>query len=348
MSRRAVVSVAAWLSATVGPAGLTAILLRTGSRQRDYVFLYLGLVAVVAVLTRLGPALVAALSSFLFLDYFFVQPVGTLVIARGEDLVNLVVFLVTALLVGVLAAHRRRAREHVRQLANELERSNINREVLANVSHDLRTPLGVILTESTALQASGRVRGEAQESLHAIEAEARRLSGMVGQILDLARIEGSALELQLEPLRLSDAIEAAVARLRRRSPERIVDWDRQPSAVDVRADWQRLGQVLDNLLENADRHGPPGTPIRLEVTAQPDGMVAVRVVDQGPGVPASIRDRLFERFAKAEPSVGTAGGIGLGLAIVRGLVEAQGGTVGLEEREGEGASFRFTLPSVRP
>jgi signal transduction histidine kinase len=188
--------------------------------------------------------------------------------------------------------------------------------------------------------------GDSDRRLRAIAGEARRLKALVDDMLDLAVIEAGALDLRLEPVRLADAIEAALERLHGTSPDRAVRWDAASAGVDVLADWDRLLQVLDNLLANADRFGPEDTPVEVEVGEGGPGLVSVRVRDHGPGVPPDLRPRLFERFVHGpapdhpDPQSGT----GLGLAIVRGLVEAHAGTVVLEEREGGGASFRFTLP----
>ena len=112
------------------------------------------------------------------------------------------------------------------------------------------------------------------------------------------------------------------------------------------ADWNRLGQVLDNLLSNADAAAPQGTPITMGAAADGDESVSVRVADHGPGVPAALRDRIFERFVRGGADDGRAG-MGLGLSIVRGLVEAQGGRVWLEDGAGGGACFAFSLPVAR-
>ena len=115
--------------------------------------------------------------------------------------------------------------------------------------------------------------------------------------------------------------------------------------MEISADWRRLGQILDNLLANADGFAPADTAIELDVMAE-DGRAIVRVIDHGPGVPQAWRQRIFDRFVRAT-GVGGPGrrrGSGLGLSIVRGLVEAQGGTVSLEPQQaGVGAVFRFTL-----
>jgi two-component system sensor histidine kinase KdpD len=370
-----------WTAAVAGPPLLTAVLTRLSANvQRDYVFLYLGLVAILAVLRGLWPALLAATISFLLVDYFFVAPVYTLTIADEQDIVNLLAFVATAAGIGLLASHRRRAllesqalAKQLRDLNSELVRLNkeqaeaaqsalrlarseqqirtlqeadrLRRELLANVSHELRTPLGTILTESTDPSGVKSVT-QAERRLATVASEARRLEALVNDMLDMARIEGGALDLELEPLRLNDAISAAIERLHHKSPDREVSWD-ENAGIEVLADWDRLGQVLDNLLANADRFAPPGTPITARVARDESGFATVRVIDRGPGVAPDLRERIFERFVRGDSQDGDAlgAGTGLGLAIVKGLVEAHAGSVALEDAaDGVGAVFRFTLP----
>jgi K+-sensing histidine kinase KdpD len=369
-----------WTAALLGPVVVTAVLVNFSHQvQRDYVFIYLGLVAVVGVVRGLWPALVCAAMSFVLVDYFFVPPVGTLTIADEQDIVNLIAFLVTAGVVGLLASRRRRSllesealTRQLRDANTELVRLNkeqaeassaeirlarseqqvkalqetdrLRRELLANVSHELRTPLGTILTESTDVSAA-RTQEEAAAKLETIAAEARRLKALVDDMLDMTVIEGGALELDLEPLDLADAIGAAADRVKRNSPQRVIESDPESSHVEVLADWNRLGQIFDNLLANADRFAPPGTPITIGVTHEEPGLVSVRVRDRGPGVAPELSQRIFERFFRDTSE--SKGGTGLGLAIVRGLVEAHAGSVSVDE-EGEkpGATFRFTLPEA--
>lgn len=371
-----------WAGALVGPLVITAaLILFTHQAQRDYIFFYLALVASVAVIRGLRPAVACAVISFLCVDYFFVAPLYTLTIADETDIVNLSAFLATAVLVGLLASRRRIALLQAEALARQLQQANtelirfnkeqaeaaqaalrlarseqqinalqetdrLRRELLANVSHELRTPLGTILTESTD-PSNERSPQEMGSAMRTIAAEARRLNALVADMLDMTTIEGGALDLDLQPVDLGDAIESAAERLHRVSPEREVAWDKDQAGVEVLADWDRLGQVFDNLLSNADRFGPSGTPIEIEATREQAGMVTVRVIDHGPGIPAELRDRIFERFFRGQ-SNGSGGGTGLGLAIVKGLVEAHAGSVAVEERAEPGAVFRFTLPDTSP
>lgn len=368
---------AGYTAAVGGPIILTALLLPVGARQRDFVFLYIGLVAAIGVLRGLLPALLAAAVSFLLVDYFFVPPIHTLTIADELDLVNLTVFFATAVIVGGLASYRRRALVQAQQLARQLQELNaeltrLNREqaeaaqsairlarteqqvqslqqldrdrrdLLANVSHDLRTPIGSILTDSTNMLRTQEMNASVRTRLESIAGEARRLNHLVSDMLDMARIDGGALQLTLEPVQLNDAIAAAAARLKKSSPSRDVHWRQEQASINVLADWSRLGQIFDNLLANADHAAPPATPIEVTVEGDDRGLVTVRVIDSGPGVPAEVKDHLFNRFVKGAANSGD--GTGLGLAITRGLVEAHAGTIALEDRPEGGASFRFTLP----
>ena len=381
LSRRRKLDLLIGLGALSAPAALTAFLLPLwGQQQRYYVFLYLGLVAVLGTIFGLWPALVAAAVSFVCVDYFFVLPYGTLSIANPPDIVNLVVFFGAAGLVGAVASRRRREQLRAEALARALGEANdelvrlnreqaaaaqaelrlarteeqvrslqesarIRRELLANISHDLRTPIGTILTETTNLSAKHAFRDGLGPRLEIVAGEARRLAAMVSDMLDLSRIDVAALELDMEPINLGDAIAAAIERLHVVSPARRVVWNAEAAAVEISADWRRLGQVLDNLLANADGFAPANTAIELDITAE-DGRAIVRTIDHGPGVPQEWRQRVFDRFVRATGVAGSGRrrGSGLGLSIVRGLVEAQGGTVALEPQgTGVGAVFRFTL-----
>ena len=375
------VDLAVWAAALGGPPLITAGLFHLMHQaQRDYIFFYLALVAVIGVFRGLWPAVVCGIVSFLCVDYYFVPPVYTWTIADEQDIVNLSAFLATAVLVGLLASRRRDALLQAQALARQLQQANtelirlnkeqaeaaqaalrlarseqqirsmaesdrLRRELLANVSHELRTPLGTILTESTD---SGQERSptEMAQAMRIIAAEARRLNTLVADMLDMTIIEGGALELDLAPVDLADAIEGAAERLHRASPQREVKWDRAAARDEVLADWERLSQVFDNLLSNADRFAPDQTPIEIEVAHDQPGLVTVRVIDHGPGIPAELRDRIFERFFRGQ-SNGGGGGTGLGLAIVKGLVEAHAGSVAVEQRDGVGAVFRFTVPEAR-
>ncbi len=377
IKREQLEEVAVALAAVVVPALLTAILLQTGSSSRDYVFLYMAVVAVIAVLRGLWPALLAAAVSFLLVDYFFVPPVHTLTITDEPDLVNLVIFFGTAGVIGFIVGRRREVQLRAQRLADDLRKANAElirlnrdqaqaaqsavrlarteqqvqllqqaeqdlRDLLSTISHELRTPISTILTDSTNMLRTQEMNASVRYRVEAIATEARRLNRLLADMLDLARIESGALHLTLEPVQVGDAVAAASERLKRIAPDRQVEWDPKESAVSVLADWTSLGQVFDNLLDNANRFAPPGTPISVRVGQEEPGRIAIRVIDQGPGVPADMRERLFNRFVRG-PSDG-GDGTGLGLSIARGLVEAHAGSIVLEDGKPGETTFRFTLP----
>jgi K+-sensing histidine kinase KdpD len=367
--------------AVVSPPLLTLALDRLPPADaRAYVFLYLGIVASLGLLAGLIPALIAAALSSVLADYFFVPPINTLTLASPGDVIYLVIFFATAGAVGSVAAQRRRSTIAARALSRTLAEANVElerlyreqaaaartavrlaqtqqqvsalrdadrvrRELLQNVSHELRTPLASILTGATVLLSRQDLSTTVHDGLSGIVAQSRRLDRLVGDMLDLARIEGHALELRLEPTDVAAAAEAAAERLRTTRPERMVNVVIEAAWVEAVADWDRLGQVLDNLLVNADRYAPVGTPIEIHVAPGVRGTVVTRVIDHGPGVPEDMRDRIFERFVRDEQS--SSEGTGLGLAIVSGIVEAHAGRLWLDDPEpGGGAVFAFTLPAA--
>lgn len=373
--------IAVVVAAVAVPALLTAILLRTGSASREYVFLYMAVVAIIAVIRGLLPALLAAAVSFLLVDYFFVPPVHTLTIADEQDLVNLAIFFGTAGVIGFVVGRRRQAQIDAQRLTKELRASNaelvrLNREqalaaqaavrlarteqqvqllqqaeqdlrdLLATISHELRTPIGTILTDSTNMLRTQEMNASVRYRIEGIASEARRLNRLLADMLDMARIESGALHLTLEPVQLADAIAAAAERLKRIAPDRRVEWDAKDAAVSVLADWDSLGRIFDNLLDNANRYAPQDTPIAVRVSQDDPQRVTIRVVDRGPGVPAEMRDRLFNRFVRGSADAGD--GSGLGLAITRGLVEAHAGSISLEDGHAGETTFRFTLPKAEP
>jgi K+-sensing histidine kinase KdpD len=367
-----------YAASVVAPIAVTlALLSLSGGVSRDYIFIYLAVVAILAVLSGLVPALLAAAASFLLVDWFFVLPLHTLTIADQTDVINLLVFFGTAGLVGGLGSRRRAAQLRAEALGSDLRAANqdlerlnleqsraaatalqlaqtrqqvllltesdrLRRELLASVSHELRTPLASLLTGTTALMALDDLDPRVRRRLTALEGEERRLSRLVSDLLDMARIEGHTLDLRLRDLDLTEAVAAAVERSRYTHPDREIRTARSGPPLEVVADWDRLGQILDNLIANAHRHGDAGMPIEISVVRGLRGMAVTRVLDEGPGVPPELRDTIFERFVRGPSSSNEPAGIGLGLAIVRGLVEAQAGRVWLED--GDSGRFAFSLP----
>jgi two-component system sensor histidine kinase KdpD len=233
-----------------------------------------------------------------------------------------------------------RAAAHAEALrqADELKSALLNA-----VSHDLRTPLASIIASAGSLQQTD-VKWTDEERLGfaaAIEHEAQRLDRLVGNLLDLSRIESGSLRPEKGWYDLGALVGEVLGRLKPVTGQRVVTVDVADDLPPISLDYIEIDEVLTNLIENATRYTPPGTAI--EVSARRiEGDVLVEVADHGPGIPPEALDQIFAPFFRISGS--KARGTGLGLAVARGLVEAHGGRIWAENRPEGGAKFAFTLP----
>ena len=243
-----------------------------------------------------------------------------------------------------LAIQRAELEAEADRIRLDIETERLRSSLLSAVSHDLRTPLSVITGASSTLLDSGqsldpKVRRELAAS---ILEESERLNRLVANLLDMTRLQAGALEVQKQWQPIEEVIGAALARLSRQLKDHPVATHIAPDLPFAPLDDLLVQQVLVNLLENAARHTPPGTPV--EVSARQEGnSVLIEVADRGPGLPPGDPSRLFEKFYRAGDSASRMGA-GLGLAICRGVVQLHGGKIQAENRPGGGAAFRFSLP----
>jgi signal transduction histidine kinase len=223
------------------------------------------------------------------------------------------------------------------------------RVLVANVSHELRTPLASIRghTESLLMQARDDQGAREQEYLAVIHRETEHLSRLIDDLFLLSTTEASALSLTLQPVALDEVIEQVADSSRlvaRRERQVTIVTAVAPDLPPALADRERVVQVLGNLVRNALRHTPEGGLVSLRAEARGDEAV-VTVEDTGVGIPPDHLPHVFERFYRGDDARDRAsGGAGLGLAIVRELVEAMGGAVAVESAVGQGSRFSFTLP----
>ena len=213
--------------------------------------------------------------------------------------------------------------------------------ILSAVSHDLRTPLsGIKASVTSLLQDDVRwTPAQAREFLVTIDEESDRLNALVGNLLDMSRLQTGALEVSLIPVGVDEVIPAALASIGQRAAR--VDVDVDEAHPRVIADPGLLERALANVIANAIDHSPDGTPVRV-VAGLAGGAVDVRVVDRGPGVPAAERERVFLPFQRLGDT-GSGEGVGLGLAVAKGFVEAMGGEVEMEDTPGGGLTMVFRL-----
>jgi PAS domain S-box-containing protein len=239
-----------------------------------------------------------------------------------------------------------------RDITHDVEVAQMKSEFVSTVSHELRTPMTSIkgFVDLLLLGAAGDVSERQKHFLNIIKTNVDRLATLVGDLLDLSRIETGRLRLKLERIDFSDVVKVVVdslrAKIESKKLETIVDLpDYLPM---VMGDRDRLIQILTNLVANAYQYTPPGGQIQIAVTPNDDS-IQVTVADNGIGISDEDQTKIFDRFFRADhPIVRETGGTGLGLPIVKNLIELHGGDLWLRSELGEGTQFSFTLPFKTP
>ncbi len=242
-----------------------------------------------------------------------------------------------------LAVERARLAEEMQRAQVQAETERLRNAILSSISHDLRTPLAAITGAASGLLAGQETLPPAsrRDLAQAIYEEANRLDRLVRNLLDMTRLEVGAVHLHKEWHPLDEVVGAALTRLEGRLRGRRVTTQFPSDLPLVPLDGVLIQQVVINLIENALKYAPADSPIELTAATQ-DGAVLFEIADRGPGLQPGDEQRIFDKFYRANPE--REGGVGLGLTICRGIIEAHGGRIWAENRPGGGAVFRFTLP----
>ncbi|GAA6624198.1 hypothetical protein NUACC26_100230 [Scytonema sp. NUACC26] len=219
------------------------------------------------------------------------------------------------------------------------------REFVSNVSHELRTPLTIVHGYlQSVLRRQNNLTQIQKEALETAASEAERTIRLLQDLLDLARADSGYLHFQMKSYVLNDLIEEIVMMAKKYS-DRDITIEAETHPIEVKVDYSRLKQVLLNLIDNAIKYSDAGTPINFKLYQLQDKAV-IEVCDEGYGIPLQHQARIFERFYRVDESRSHAtGGSGLGLSIVKTLVEGMGGSVSVQSKLGEGSIFTITLPA---
>jgi two-component system sensor histidine kinase KdpD len=312
------------------PLGLPSILL-----------LYLTAIVAIAVIGGSWPAIGSAVAASALINWFFTPPTHTWTIADPEHFLALVVFLIVAGVVSILVDREARARadaDRRRTETESLERVNeLRTAILAAVSHDLRTPLASIKASVSSLREQDVDWSPAAtaEFLKAIEEETDRLTSVVGNLLDMSRIQTGSLVLVRHRIGFDEIVPKALATLP--SSGRDVRVDVPETLPRIEVDAELLERAVANVVANARQWSPPTVPVVVRGDAV-NGRVELRVIDHGPGVPVEGRDRMFLPFQRLGDRA-RGDGIGLGLAVARGFVEAMDGSLEVEDTRGGGLTM---------
>ncbi|HEY0603742.1 MAG TPA: ATP-binding protein [Herpetosiphonaceae bacterium] len=274
----------------------------------------------------------------------FVQAHGLARSAQDQEPVLPLLTMISNLV--ALMVERTRATDAAMHTLALQEADRLKSVLLSSVSHDLRTPLAVItgaasnLLDPTMSWDAGTQRAFAE----AIASEADRLNRLVRNLLEMSRLEAGAFRRQRVPTEIGELLGETVQRLTSYLREYRLEIEIAPDLPLVLVDAVQIDLVLSNLLENAAKFAPPQTGICVTARQIP-GFVEVTVADQGPGVPAAMQERIFEKFYRGAPPEHGPGGSGLGLTICQGIVEAHGGRIWVENRPEGGLCVHFTLPA---
>jgi signal transduction histidine kinase len=331
---------------------------------------FLAAVVISARWSGLRAATVTIILSVLALDYFFIEPIYALGLAR-EDLPIVIEFVLVALLISSLNEASQRAKAALARANEELERkvaertrellianekeqkarteaetANHEKDVfLAIVSHELRTPLNAILGWSHILgkEAKGT---EQERAIDVINRNAQAQAKLINDLLDAARIINGKLQLDMRPVNLALLVHEVVTAMQPAAAAKEICLEVEAGTSDntCMADPDRMRQVLNNLLSNAIKFTPAGGNVRA-VFARQGEEAHITISDTGKGISPEFLPFVFERFRQRDQADRRAGGLGLGLAIVRHLIQLHGGTIEAESPgEGQGTTFTIKLP----
>lgn len=373
---------AGYIFAVAGTAAVTLVLHVVRNRINSTTIALAMLVVVLFVAAYWGarPAILASVLGVLCFNFFFLPPVGTLNIADPDNWLALIAFLITAVTAGQLSARAKtRAEEaearrrEIGRLYDELrsaferashaealrESERLKSALLDAVTHDLRTPLTSMKASVTTLLDDVNSRpGDAspaglndegrREMLDVINEECDRLNRFIEGLVELARIEAGELRLGRRWGTIEEMIEAALARVRNITAQYKVEVEIENDLPVVLVDARAVSEVIYLIVDNAAKYSASGSAIRINAARGDADMIRVTVDDDGPGIPAELRERVFDKFFRAsgERDAGRnrPSGMGMGLSIAKGIVEAHGGRIWIEGGERSGSRVLFTLP----
>jgi K+-sensing histidine kinase KdpD len=344
---------------TVATTTTVFIILR-GQTNPTTVSLALVLVMLIAAIwLGRGPALVSAFAGALSLNFFFLPPYYTLTVDEPQNWVALLVFLAVAIAVGQLSAQARQRAEDAERLYDELQvvfdqasqteavkrSEKLKSALLDAVTHDIRTPLTSIKAATTMLideqKAIHRTLDPAGHAdlLAVISEETDRLNSFVDSMVGLARVEAGGQQRPYEKVSVAELIANVIERASAVRARHEIEVKITPEDLFFDVDSRAMAEALYNVLDNAGKYSPAGTTIRMSAEPTNRG-TRFTVEDEGPGIPVDEREKVFEKFYRREH---ISGGFGLGLAIVRGIVEGHGGKVWIEDGR-KGARCILDIP----
>jgi two-component system sensor histidine kinase KdpD len=308
----------------------------------NLMMLYLLLVVFVAIRWGRGPAISTAILGILAFDYFLMPPYFSFPVSDVQDIFALIGLLTVGICISELMLKMREQAEKVKQFEIISTSEKLQKAVLNSISHDLRTPLVSITGFLNNLRQDSRVLTETKKELmeNACE-QSDRLNRIVGNLLDMTRVEAGALKVSIKMCDLSDVLGVALNELGPKVEGRALEIHIPNSFPEIPMDFSLMVKVLVNILDNAIKYSEDDTPIQVDATSE-GGRAEIAISDWGIGIPEKDAARVFEKFYRIE-KLKEVPGIGLGLSIAKAITEAHQGTIQVLNRA-KGTRFIISLP----
>lgn len=329
----------------IGTVAVVALLCAPLAQTDNYhlvPYLLLFVVSILATFMSVIPVLIASTLSAMVWNFFFIPPHYTFHIEKPEDILLFGMFFMIAMLNGVLTSKIRQTAE-LEQKAQFLDQSDRLYKTLFNsISHELRIPVSTIMAASENLVTS-KYPPEIQAELnHEIFTASIRLNRVIENLLSMSRLETGRISVKPDWHDINDLVNKVLSDLGEELSNFTVTFEVPDDMPPVRIDFGLMEQVLYNLLFNSGQHAPAGSEISIRA-AHTGSMLVMEVTDRGPGFPEDKIGQVFDKFFRIEES--KPGGLGLGLSIVKGFIEAHKGTIDIENVASGGARFTIRIPS---
>ena len=304
----------------------------------------LATVSLIAMLFDILPVLLAAVLSALIWDYFFIPPRFTLHISNAEDTLLLLMYFIIALVNATLTYKIRQREKVIREKEKKAETIKLYNTLLNSLSHELRTPISTIIAASdNLLSEKERIQGDfSTELLKEISAASLRLNRQVENLLNMSRLESGVISAKNDWCDVSDLIYSAITKITKSTAQHLINVEVSDSLPLFKIDYGLMEEVIRNLVDNAITYTPAGSLILVKADCS-DEQLIISVEDNGIGFPEEEIEHVFEKFFRLKNA--KTGGVGLGLSIVKGFVEAHGGSIRLNNRAEGGALFVIRIPA---
>ena len=312
-------------------------------KDSSLIMVYLLGVIIIALLGQMGPSILASILSVLAYDFFFISPFFNFSISDVQSCFTLIVMLLVAKIISYLTIDVRKHIDDVRKAQTETEKERFRNILLTSISHDLRTPLTAIMGSASSLLQSGKIFSEEthKELAQNIYDESERLNELVNNILKIIRLESGTIKLSKQSHALEEIIEISLDKLENQLANKLVTVQLPKLTPLIPLDNILIGQVFVNLIENAIKFTPADTPIDISVDFKVQ-QATITIADRGPGIHPEEMEKIFDKFYRGQKP--ETSGIGLGLAICKGIILAHNGKIWVESRNKGGSNFCFTLP----